>query len=1336
MAVRGENSLFFESGINTNGLKSGISEATGLVQGLAGTIGRINPFAALATGAVAAFTTIANEAYQLAKDFDKAMKEVETISEAAQNDFKGISNQVFELSKISPDGPVKLAQAYYQIVSAGYDGAEGLKLLEVAAKAATAGVTTTETAADGITTVLNAFKLGAEDAEDVADALFQTVKLGKTNFEQLSSSLSQVAPLAAASGFEFREVLAAVASLTKQGTPTAQAMTQIRAAIEATTKVLGDGASETLTLQNAFQAVYKEAGGSQNKLKELTGSVEAMGAILSTTGENAKGAAQDLEDLGNSAGASQEAFERNITSNTNQLTILQNKLKATTKGIGDAVLDMSNRLAGFLNDTLSSGKELEKSFQDQRVELSKLKGELLSATEGSEEFNRIRNEIVKNYPEFIGGIDSETASTKQLLNVINQVNDAYIQRYKFAQRQEDLEKALREQGDLEIKIDDYKDKFEQTLARLDVIAKDNGVQLQIDYNQSDSEILKSVKQQLEGVQGAFDRTLNSGDKSKDVLKGFAQGYLNSLSQSIIQQNQLNSELKEQSNIVDGLLSKNKRLSQADLKTKEGQSEAIRQINQALKESDLSTFQGSGISIIDQTIAARLKVIDQFRTIDNTDVRANLKPYLNSELEEVKAYAQKRDRILNTDYTPKGGSGGDSKKDAFTEVLNKNKEEYRKYEAVVAQIGKEIADTQFETLIEQGADYGEYLKNLLEKTKSFAEQQKIALAAESEGINLNREVAKPISTLQPITVPVAVEIDKTSIDSIDRKLKNLYKEFRAAKTESERQSLAERISATEKELSVAEQSLDKEKELYEDVFRALDSLTNQQLKDYVAYWRGRLDEAEKGSKEQIEIEGKISAAQRAIWQKRIQDIKQQLESTAEIFRDLGQDNFADLLNGLSNVATQVDNVFKILDENTSKEDKISAGISAAIDLTGMLVSASANRKKAEEDFYNSVIRQQKEYNRLLNDQVRTQASANENVFTEDYINQIEKGITALTDANSRYEESIGALGAGKVKIGQRNAVDINNVLKGAGSGAVLGAAIGSVVPLIGNAVGAVVGGVVGAVAGLFGGKKKKDEYTSLLQEYPELITTAADGQKSFNVELGKTLLEQNLVNDATKILIEETISWQEQIDKAKEQIAEVVDVLAGDLGSSLRDSLVKSFEEGGDAAKAMGDTISDVLENIVEQLIFDQIFSAQFKKLQEEMQKSFDIGGDDSFTDDFARFFEASKGLTDDFNRALRDAQSEAENFGFDILNGDGSRAQGLSGAIASVTEDTANILAGHLNAMRLDQRNMLEVTRQSNIHLSEISVNTRYNRHLERLESIDGRFASIESAILQFQAGG
>ncbi|MEO2070788.1 MAG: phage tail tape measure protein [Zunongwangia sp.] len=726
MAVRGENSLFFESGIDLDGLKSGAVNATGIVQNLASTIGKISPFSILATGAATAFAKVGQEAYQMMREFEQAMKEVQTISQAAQKDFEGISSAVFALSKISPDPPAKLAKAYYQIVSAGYDGAEGLKLLEASTKAATAGVTSTEVAADGLTTVLNAFKLEAEDAEKVSDILFTTVRLGKTTIDELSHSLSEVAPLAASSGYNFEEVAAAIATLTKQGVPTSQAMTQIRAAIEATNEVLGDGAAQSMTLQNAFQAIYKEASGSQNKLKELTGRVEAMSAILAVSGENAEGAQKDLAEYAKAAGATTIANQRMLSSDQNQWAILNNRIKATTEEVGNAIVQISSNFAGFVNKALDDSDSLKDSFDQQRVEIVKLRDEIHRVKDGSDEFKKVRDQIIDQFPEFVAGIDKEKTSNEDLLIILDKVNDSYIERYKFQKRQEEIIKASQKQGDIEINLENVQDKFNDELAKLQVIAKDNGVNLNINFDQSNSDILKSVKEQLKDVEGAFDQQLNSGDKFAESLKGFAQESINNLSQTVIQQGKITDSLKEQSALVDELRDKDNRKSKEQLQTEQGRIQAIKEINKAMLASELDRFADSGVEEVEKALQERLKIVAQFRQIDAIEDVKSLKPFLDSNLDEIKEYAEKRKRYINTDFTKDDPDGTDPLKKIQKE-LKETELKYQNYFNLVRRGYDDLANSLYGNLLKQGDSFEQYLDRRIAAAQNAAEKEALILA---------------------------------------------------------------------------------------------------------------------------------------------------------------------------------------------------------------------------------------------------------------------------------------------------------------------------------------------------------------------------------------------------------------------------------------------------------------------------------------------------------------------------------------------------------------------------------------------------------------------------------
>lgn len=293
-------------------------------------------------------------ALAMSGNFEQAMLEVSTLSQTMSESLQDFGSQVRTMSTEIPIGATDAAKALYQIVSAGHDGADGMRVLEVSAKAAIGGVTDAATAADAITTVLNSYKKNASEASDISDQLFTTVRLGKTNFAQLGQNIATVAPVAASFGVSSREMLAAVATLTKSGTPTAQAMTQIRASILAAVKVLGDGAFEGRTFQEALQIIAERAGGSQTKLRELVPEIEALNGILGLTGDNAKVAMVDLRQLENSAGASEGAYGKMADSFQNRFQLLKNNFANLAMKIGDALMPIANKIIDFLSSMASA----------------------------------------------------------------------------------------------------------------------------------------------------------------------------------------------------------------------------------------------------------------------------------------------------------------------------------------------------------------------------------------------------------------------------------------------------------------------------------------------------------------------------------------------------------------------------------------------------------------------------------------------------------------------------------------------------------------------------------------------------------------------------------------------------------------------------------------------------------------------------------------------------------------------------------------------------------------------------------------------------------------------
>jgi TP901 family phage tail tape measure protein len=356
-----------------NAMAAGLSSAKESLEKVGKTAVHVSKTMAKAAAAgIAAMGAAFVKSMHSAQEFNKQMAQVATISDIKMSDAR---NAVMRLSAALGATKEELTKGLYDALSAGVPKENALTFLEVAAKTAKAGATSTASAVDFLTTAINAFKIPASDAESISDALFTTVRLGKTTVEELAHSFSTVAPIASASGVAFDEVLAATATLTKQGTPTAQAMTQIRAAILSMNEHLGDGWSATMTLQEGMQAMSDKAGGSQVALRNLTGRVEGMQGILGITGANAQMAASDLAELARSAGATGKAFAE--VNNINPFDRLKESIHNVMIVAGDvaiqhlgkyihAAADKAHEFAGAISRWADNGgvAEVIKSIND------------------------------------------------------------------------------------------------------------------------------------------------------------------------------------------------------------------------------------------------------------------------------------------------------------------------------------------------------------------------------------------------------------------------------------------------------------------------------------------------------------------------------------------------------------------------------------------------------------------------------------------------------------------------------------------------------------------------------------------------------------------------------------------------------------------------------------------------------------------------------------------------------------------------------------------------------------------------------------------------------------
>jgi TP901 family phage tail tape measure protein len=290
-------------------------------------------------------------------DFDRAMRNVNSIAQLSEGRFQRLSQSVLKLAGPTAQAPGTLAAGLYDLVSSGFDASESLSILRASAKAATAGLTTTEVSTAAVAAVLNAYKRPASDAQEVSDVLFRTVDRGVISFESLAGSIGNVLGPAAQLGIPIEDVGASIATMTKQGfsgeesvVRLAQAMIAFlkpSAGMKAAFKELGVASGEELIrqkgLQGAIEAVRNSTDGSATATSKLFQEKRALQAVLALTGKNAKGAAKDIDGLRDSTGAT----DRALSQQSKSIAFKWDRLKAR---ISAAVIRIGTDIAGILTD--------------------------------------------------------------------------------------------------------------------------------------------------------------------------------------------------------------------------------------------------------------------------------------------------------------------------------------------------------------------------------------------------------------------------------------------------------------------------------------------------------------------------------------------------------------------------------------------------------------------------------------------------------------------------------------------------------------------------------------------------------------------------------------------------------------------------------------------------------------------------------------------------------------------------------------------------------------------------------------------------------------------------
>lgn len=265
------------------------------------------------------------------------------------------------------------------------------------------------------------------------------------------------------------------------------------------------------------------------------------------------------------------------------------------------------------------------------------------------------------------------------------------------------------------------------------------------------------------------------------------------------------------------------------------------------------------------------------------------------------------------------------------------------------------------------------------------------------------------------------------------------------------------------------------------------------------------------------------------------------------------------------------------------------------------------------------------------------------------------------------------------------------------------------------------------------KKHQEQINILSNAYKQLewqINKALGGEVYKNQQAAIRNMQQQqahlygMINDERskkKTDNDKIREYQEQIAELDRTIQDMLDEIADDIvqtnakdfSSTLAENLVTAFEKGEDAAKAFEETVNEVLKNAIVNQLKKKFLEAELQKALDQLNDSMGYWSGDNFIFD---------GLSDSEIEAFRaKVQAAANNFNqalgiysdlFKDLTGGEDADTSLTGAVKGVSEETASLVAGQMNAVRINQLEIKDILRQQLLVLNAIANNTLYNKFI------------------------
>ena len=325
---------------------------------------------------------------KMASDLEKAFAKIENLVGVTGPVLEGFKEKLRDISTETATSQRSLADALFVITSAGIRSAKALDILTQSAKSSQVGMGETEAIARGITGAMNSYAKAGLTAARSADIMMAIVREGNLVAEDLAPTLGRVTGMAAELGISFEELGANIATFTRLGVPTEEAVTGLRGVMAAVLKPTKAAEEVLSSIGMTSSDVRKKVGkeglhktlmflidalkGNEKGLSAMFGNVRALSNVLGTAGAQGESYAKILDSITNSTGMVDEAFENVSKTSAFKFDEAIVALKNNAIELGEVLLPTAVKIIDVITDMVKGFRDMSPALRDATIVVSGL----------------------------------------------------------------------------------------------------------------------------------------------------------------------------------------------------------------------------------------------------------------------------------------------------------------------------------------------------------------------------------------------------------------------------------------------------------------------------------------------------------------------------------------------------------------------------------------------------------------------------------------------------------------------------------------------------------------------------------------------------------------------------------------------------------------------------------------------------------------------------------------------------------------------------------------------------------------------------------------------------